>query len=121
MDSTERRMKMEYYANEDMIDVMTAINTAMDSRTKPLHVKIEQLQAENEKLKKENNVYKALGENDWDLRCVNMPTGGDDYTIEWIVVEHYMAEPIERPIGHGHTPIEAIEQALCEYKNKLDG
>ena len=72
------------------------------------------------KLEAENEKYKAVGENDWDLRCVNIPTGGGDYSVEWLIVEHYMASPKERPIGHGETPLEAIMQALNKEKKLYD-
>ena len=42
---------MEFLASEDVIELAKSINIAMDVRTKPLHAKIEQLQAENKRLK----------------------------------------------------------------------
>lgn len=48
-----------------------------------------------------------------DLRCVNVPTGGGDYDVEWVVVEHYMAEPKEREIGRGPTPFVALLSAFA--------
>jgi len=56
--------------------------------------------------------FEALEENSWDLRCVNVPTGGDDYDIIWEVIEHYQATPRNRTIAGGITPVEAIKQAL---------
>ena len=47
-----------------------------------------------------------------DLRCINVPTGGDDAEIEWIVIEHHMANPKEREIGRGRTPIVALREAM---------
>jgi hypothetical protein len=46
-----------------------------------------------------------------DVRCHNVPTGGDDYEVAWTVIEHYMADPQERRIGYGDSPIEAIDEA----------
>ena len=68
------------------------------------------LEAENKQLEK----YEAIEENAWDLRCTDIPTGGDDYDIGWIIVEHHIVEPRERIIGRGKTPIEAITEALKE-------
>jgi len=59
----------------------------------------------------ENEVIKVLEENSWDLRCIDIPTGGGDFDIGWIVVGHYLTEPKEHIIGRGKTPAEAIEQA----------
>ena len=67
----------------------------------------EQLQAELDK-------YRAIEENNWDLQCIDVSTCGDDCDIEWIVVEHYQAEPRKRIVGRGKTPLVAIEQALKE-------
>ena len=72
----------------------------------------------NKQLQAELDKYKALEENDWDLRCVDIPSGGDDFSIAWQVIEHYMAKPRERIIGRGLTPIEALEQALKEKPEK---
>lgn len=47
----------------------------------------------------------------WDLRCTSEPTGGDDYDVLWHVVEHHEAEPKERVIGTGQTPIDALRRA----------
>lgn len=46
-----------------------------------------------------------------DVRCINEPTGGDDYDVGWIVIEHYEAEPQERRVGYGRSPAEAIDEA----------
>lgn len=48
----------------------------------------------------------------WDLRCEDVPTGGDDYDIEWAVYSHHMAEPKLREEGRGSTIAEAIKAAL---------
>ncbi len=63
-------------------------------------------------LKAELETYKAIEENSWDLQCIDIPSGGDDFDIGWIVIEHYQAEPKERIVGRGQTPTEAIEQVL---------
>jgi len=50
-----------------------------------------------------------------DLRCVSVPTGGDDSDVDWIVVEHHMAEPREREIARGYSydPRDAIRAAMA--------
>lgn len=63
------------------------------------------------KLPQKVDVAEILESNSWDLRCVNIPTGGDDYDIGWRVIEHHMAEPCERIIGYGTTPLEALKDA----------
>ena len=66
---------------------------------------IEQLQAEND-------MYFQLEDNNWDLRCEDAPTGGDDLDILWKVIEHYQTKPHDRVIGQGHTVKDALKQAL---------
>lgn len=46
------------------------------------------------------------------LKCVNVPTGGDDFDITWEVIEHYMDKPNERVIGCGTSPIDALNDAF---------
>ena len=48
-----------------------------------------------------------------DLRCISVPTGGDDYDVRWVVIQHHMAEPREREIGESFTddPRDAIRAA----------
>ncbi len=47
-----------------------------------------------------------------DLRCRNVPTGGDDYDVEWFVIEHCMEDPKEREIGSGKNATEAMLTAF---------
>lgn len=70
------------------------------------------LQAANTLLREALELYKKLEENSWDLRCVDVSTGGDDYDILWVVIEHYQSKPHDRDIGSGKTPLEAIKEAL---------
>ena len=68
-------------------------------------------------------VMDRLGEENCDLRCVNVPTGGDDYITMWLVIEHYEQEPKEREIGRGKSALEALEDAFPqppEQKDKQD-
>lgn len=48
-----------------------------------------------------------------DLRSISVPTGGDDADVNWIVIQHHMAEPREREIGRGFSddPRDAIDAA----------
>lgn len=50
--------------------------------------------------------------NSCDLRCVNVPTGGDDFERVWNVIEHHMDAPHERIIGFGRTAIDALDSAF---------
>jgi hypothetical protein len=58
------------------------------------------------------SLLRELEEKTCDLRCRNVPTGGDDYDVQWFVVEHHMAEPKERELGAGRDPIEAMLTAF---------
>lgn len=62
----------------------------------------------------DGQLLSALAENYWDIRCINLPTGGDDFDIDWIVVEHHMAEPRERTIAQAYCddPRVAIRRAI---------
>jgi hypothetical protein len=60
----------------------------------------------------ERDWIEVLGEECWDLRCKNIPTGGDDYDVWWEVIQHHMAKPTERVVGEGATPQEALAAAL---------
>ncbi len=90
----------EFYAPEQIANAELIVNAPTDIATL-----IEALE-----------LYQALEENSWDLRCINVPTGGDDYDILWAVIEHYQAEPKERDIGQGKTPAEAIKEAINTLK-----
>ncbi|OBR50243.1 hypothetical protein A6456_17845 [Paraburkholderia tropica] len=48
-----------------------------------------------------------------DLRSISVPTGGDDADVNWIVIQHHMAQPREREIGRGFSddPRAAIDAA----------
>lgn len=61
---------------------------------------------------KETAWLNVIEENSWDLRCTSAPTGGDDYDVLWHVIEHHMAEPHEREVGSGMSPLSALEVAL---------
>jgi len=60
-----------------------------------------------------------LREETCDLRCINVPTGGDDYEVRWNVIQHHMAKPHERVIGESFTddPRDAIDDA----RSRLEG
>lgn len=48
-----------------------------------------------------------------DLCCIDVPTGGGDSDVRWVVVQHHMSQPIEREIGRSYSedPREAIDAA----------
>lgn len=64
------------------------------------------------------DLFKALRDESWDLRCFNLPTGGGDFDIGWRVVGHWQAEPCERTIAEvfSDDPAEAVRQALAALK-----
>lgn len=57
------------------------------------------------------NWIRYLEDNSLSLRPEGVPTGGDDYDIQWEVVEFWMAKPKERVIGIGRTILEALENS----------
>jgi len=60
-------------------------------------------------------LFQALRDQSWDLRCFDMPTGGDDADIGWRVVGHWMAEPHERTVAEvcADDPAAAVRAALA--------
>lgn len=70
---------------------------------------------------REIEVLEWLQDTCCDLRCVDIPTGGDDADVGWIVIEHHMAEPKERTIGYGNTPLEAINDAQAAALKRITG
>jgi hypothetical protein len=53
-----------------------------------------------------------LDANCFDLRCENVPTGGDDADIIWIVYSHHMSKPALRAEGYGKTASKAVADAM---------
>lgn len=55
-----------------------------------------------------------------DLRCINVPTGGDDYSVRWQVVSHWQARPHERVEAQSYTeePRDAIRAAIAATTGK---
>ena len=68
---------------------------------------------------KTNQLHEYFGkleEESFDLRCENVPTGGDDYDIIWIVYSHWNISGLDDPElkieGQGNTPFEALHAAF---------
>lgn len=61
-----------------------------------------------------------LRDNSCDLRCVDSATGQGDGDIHWIVIEHYMAAPVEREICRAYRddPRAAIDAARAAQEGK---
>jgi hypothetical protein len=59
----------------------------------------------------DTEILNWLEANTCDLRCVSVPTGGDDADVLWEVVEHHMPPKGERVIGYGKTPRLAVIDA----------
>jgi len=66
--------------------------------------------------------FDKLRNESWDLRCFDIPTGGDDYDTGWRVVGHWMAEPHERTIAEVYhdDPRAAIDEAISSL-SKSEG
>ena len=56
--------------------------------------------------------FKKLEDKSFDLRCENVPTGGDDYDTIWVVYSHWMENPRLRIEGQGATPFAALADAF---------
>lgn len=58
-----------------------------------------------------------------DLRCISVPTGGDDSDVRWIIVQHHMSEPREREISRSRTedPRDAIDRAISSPAPESQG
>lgn len=56
----------------------------------------------------------ALQLQSWDLRCFDIPTGGDDADIGWRIIGHWQAKPHERTVAEvfSDNPRAAIRAAL---------
>lgn len=76
----------------------------------------------HKKVATDTDLLDALASNSWDLRCVSVPTGGDDYDIDWLVIEHHQAHPHERTIAQAYRddPREAIRRAMRETDPKAE-
>jgi hypothetical protein len=114
----QREAAVEMRAALNALFIAVPEDVAFDVRNK-VFAYTEALSAENERLAErvrelETGEMELLGwleHESYDLRCVDVPTGGDDYDIDWIVISHHMSVPHEREEGRGKTPQEAIENA----------
>ena len=59
-------------------------------------------------------ILEIIEEEYFNIECINVPTGGDDYDVIWEVYSHHQAKPNKRLEGQGSTIAEAIEDALSE-------
>lgn len=68
----------------------------------------------NTKALTDTQLLDALASNYWDLRCVDVPTGGDDADIDWVVIEHHQGKPSEVEVDRAYRddPRIAIRRAL---------
>ena len=102
-----------YEKLKDANGILTKLNGRMQEAVDDAAKDQLELQAEVDRLK----LYEVLERESWELRCVDVPTGGWDYDILWNVIEHHMDKPHDRIIGSGLYPIAAIRHALhCEGK-----
>lgn len=63
-------------------------------------------------MKKAYDCLKWIENHCYDLRCLNVPTGGGgDFDVEWVIIGHYMSRPYERVRGRGRTVLDAINDA----------
>jgi len=64
-------------------------------------------------------LLELLEEHCWDIRCIDLPTGGGDADVEWQIIEHHIAAPQERVIAFGTSLKEALKQAILRQTGKL--
>jgi len=71
----------------------------------------------------DTDLLNALRDECWDLRCMSVATGGDDYDVMWKVVGHWMADPVERIVAEGWSddPRVAIRAALDQPQSAEGG
>ena len=79
-----------------------------------LAAKLAKAEAENKQLRADTKLLDAIQHESWDLRCFNIPTGGDDCDIGWSVIGHWQAEPHERVVAeiYHDDPRAAIRAAI---------
>lgn len=65
-------------------------------------------------MKSASELLSQLEDETCDLRCIDVPTGADDYIIDWVVIEHHLDEPKERIIGRGGNPVDALNDAFSK-------
>lgn len=70
-------------------------------------------EAQRDAARAEAALLSAIENRCWDVRCVDVPTGGGDSDVAWVVIEHHMAPPRERQVGYGNSPAAAIRAALA--------
>jgi hypothetical protein len=56
----------------------------------------------------------AMASNYWDIKCIDVPTGGGDADVDWIVVEHHMGKKGDVVIAQAHSddPRRALAEAI---------
>lgn len=86
------------YDNEALLEAIQALKERCQAVSAPL--------ASNA-----SDPLETLEGNCWDLRCIDIPTGGGDADIGWNIVEHHMGPPKERIVGRGRSPREALQDA----------
>jgi len=79
-----------------------------------LNSRIEDLAEKLAAAKADGELMDALKQNSWDLRCFDIPTGGDDADIGWRVIGHWQAKPHERTVAevYNDDPRAAIRAAI---------
>lgn len=60
----------------------------------------------------DKDLFDRLAYESWDLRSINVPTGGDDYLVHWIVIEHDGEEGREIGRAYDDDPREALRDAI---------
>lgn len=78
------------------------------------------IDAEVEPMRADAKLLDAIQHESWDLRCFNIPTGGDDCDIGWSVIGHWQAEPHDRVVAeiYHDDPRAAIRAAIGSRETK---
>lgn len=101
----------EVSAQMDIIDLLDRLDGAIpkSARLEIIRLRTKLTEADA----KDAELINWLETEMYDLRCISVPTGGDDYCEHWEVISHHMAKPNERTEGYGKTPREAIRAAIA--------
>lgn len=110
-------------ARVGVLAVRLAVSSRLLAHPSPPPAADADADADADRVRECADLFKALRDQSWDLRCFDVPTGGDDCDIGWRVVGHWQAEPKERVVAEVFVddPAAAVRQALAALRSTDDG